>query len=133
MSARSSDVAAASLSSDRETSAEARDTGESHFSQKSAARRQTGAHRSARLLLGRVWASVLNILSPCLPFGLIPENAKLIDVYVFLFDEFLLITKIKRNKKVCRRVVVVALTGLEGSEAIFIGNTLTFYSMGRVP
>ncbi|XP_019749511.1 pleckstrin homology domain-containing family G member 7 [Hippocampus comes] len=27
------------------------------------------------------------------------ENAKLIDVYVFLFDEFLLITKIKRNKK----------------------------------
>uniref|UniRef100_A0A3Q2XX00 Pleckstrin homology domain containing, family G (with RhoGef domain) member 7 n=1 Tax=Hippocampus comes TaxID=109280 RepID=A0A3Q2XX00_HIPCM len=28
------------------------------------------------------------------------ENAKLIDVYVFLFDEFLLITKIKRNKKV---------------------------------
>lgn len=27
------------------------------------------------------------------------ENAKLIDVYMFLFDEFLLITKIKRNKK----------------------------------
>ncbi|XP_056273112.1 pleckstrin homology domain-containing family G member 7 isoform X2 [Pseudoliparis swirei] len=27
------------------------------------------------------------------------ENAKLIDVYLFLFDEFLLITKIKRNKK----------------------------------
>uniref|UniRef100_A0A3B4ZWW2 Pleckstrin homology domain containing, family G (with RhoGef domain) member 7 n=1 Tax=Stegastes partitus TaxID=144197 RepID=A0A3B4ZWW2_9TELE len=28
------------------------------------------------------------------------ENTKLIDVYLFLFDEFLLITKIKRNKKV---------------------------------
>ncbi|XP_035763052.1 pleckstrin homology domain-containing family G member 7 [Neolamprologus brichardi] len=27
------------------------------------------------------------------------ENAKLIDVYMFLFDEFLLITKMKRNKK----------------------------------
>uniref|UniRef100_A0A3Q2CIG3 Pleckstrin homology domain containing, family G (with RhoGef domain) member 7 n=1 Tax=Cyprinodon variegatus TaxID=28743 RepID=A0A3Q2CIG3_CYPVA len=27
------------------------------------------------------------------------ENTKLIDVYLFLFDEFLLITKIKRNKK----------------------------------
>uniref|UniRef100_A0A3P8V4L5 Pleckstrin homology domain containing, family G (with RhoGef domain) member 7 n=1 Tax=Cynoglossus semilaevis TaxID=244447 RepID=A0A3P8V4L5_CYNSE len=27
------------------------------------------------------------------------ENAKLVDVYLFLFDEFLLITKIKRNKK----------------------------------
>ncbi|XP_077423542.1 pleckstrin homology domain-containing family G member 7 [Vanacampus margaritifer] len=27
------------------------------------------------------------------------ENAKLIDVYLFLFDEFLLITKMKRNKK----------------------------------
>ncbi|KAM9481198.1 pleckstrin homology domain-containing family G member 7 isoform 1-T1 [Clarias gariepinus] len=27
------------------------------------------------------------------------ENAKLNDVYVFLFDEFLLITKVKRNKK----------------------------------
>ncbi|MEQ2311992.1 hypothetical protein AMECASPLE_026379 [Ameca splendens] len=27
------------------------------------------------------------------------ENAKLIDVYLFLFDEFLLITKIKRTKK----------------------------------
>ncbi|XP_029010721.1 pleckstrin homology domain-containing family G member 7 isoform X2 [Betta splendens] len=27
------------------------------------------------------------------------ENAKLIDVFLFLFDEFLLITKIKRNKK----------------------------------
>ncbi|KAM9375621.1 pleckstrin homology domain-containing family G member 7 isoform 1-T3 [Pholidichthys leucotaenia] len=30
---------------------------------------------------------------------MLTENAKLIDVYVFLFDEFLLITKIKRNKK----------------------------------
>lgn len=29
-----------------------------------------------------------------------PENAKLHDVYLFLFDDFLLITKIKRNKKV---------------------------------
>ncbi|XP_075998333.1 pleckstrin homology domain-containing family G member 7 isoform X2 [Genypterus blacodes] len=29
----------------------------------------------------------------------ITENAKLVDVYLFLFDEFLLITKIKRNKK----------------------------------
>uniref|UniRef100_A0A3B3XN01 Pleckstrin homology domain containing, family G (with RhoGef domain) member 7 n=1 Tax=Poecilia mexicana TaxID=48701 RepID=A0A3B3XN01_9TELE len=29
------------------------------------------------------------------------ENTKLIDVYLFLFDEFLLITKIKRSKKVC--------------------------------
>lgn len=28
------------------------------------------------------------------------ENAKLNDVYMFLFDEFLLITKVKRNKKV---------------------------------
>uniref|UniRef100_A0A3Q3LGW0 Pleckstrin homology domain containing, family G (with RhoGef domain) member 7 n=1 Tax=Mastacembelus armatus TaxID=205130 RepID=A0A3Q3LGW0_9TELE len=28
------------------------------------------------------------------------ENTKLIDVYLFLFDEFLLITKMKRNKKV---------------------------------
>uniref|UniRef100_A0A3Q4GP33 Pleckstrin homology domain containing, family G (with RhoGef domain) member 7 n=1 Tax=Neolamprologus brichardi TaxID=32507 RepID=A0A3Q4GP33_NEOBR len=28
------------------------------------------------------------------------ENAKLIDVYMFLFDEFLLITKMKRNKKI---------------------------------
>ncbi|CAJ1056976.1 pleckstrin homology domain-containing family G member 7 [Xyrichtys novacula] len=27
------------------------------------------------------------------------ENTKLVDVYMFLFDEFLLITKIKRNKK----------------------------------
>nr|XP_020515021.2 uncharacterized protein LOC110003802 isoform X2 [Labrus bergylta] len=27
------------------------------------------------------------------------ENTKLVDVYLFLFDEFLLITKIKRNKK----------------------------------
>lgn len=27
------------------------------------------------------------------------ENAKLVDVYLFLFDEFLLITKIKRSKK----------------------------------
>ncbi|XP_054633116.1 pleckstrin homology domain-containing family G member 7 [Dunckerocampus dactyliophorus] len=27
------------------------------------------------------------------------ENTKLLDVYLFLFDEFLLITKIKRNKK----------------------------------
>ncbi|KAG7217362.1 hypothetical protein INR49_021529 [Caranx melampygus] len=27
------------------------------------------------------------------------ENTKLIDVYLFLFDEFLLITKLKRNKK----------------------------------
>ncbi|XP_061138596.1 pleckstrin homology domain-containing family G member 7-like [Syngnathus typhle] len=27
------------------------------------------------------------------------ENTKQIDVYLFLFDEFLLITKIKRNKK----------------------------------
>ncbi|XP_061825906.1 pleckstrin homology domain-containing family G member 7 isoform X1 [Nerophis lumbriciformis] len=27
------------------------------------------------------------------------ENSKLIDVYLFLFDEFLLITKLKRNKK----------------------------------
>ncbi|XP_053174833.1 pleckstrin homology domain-containing family G member 7 [Scomber japonicus] len=27
------------------------------------------------------------------------ENTKMIDVYLFLFDEFLLITKIKRNKK----------------------------------
>lgn len=27
------------------------------------------------------------------------ENAKFLDVYLFLFDEFLLITKIKRNKK----------------------------------
>lgn len=33
-------------------------------------------------------------------FGSLLENAKLIDVYLFLFDEFLLITKIKRNKKV---------------------------------
>ncbi|XP_061628747.1 pleckstrin homology domain-containing family G member 7 isoform X2 [Phyllopteryx taeniolatus] len=30
---------------------------------------------------------------------ILTENAKLIDVYLFLFDEFLLITKIKRNKK----------------------------------
>lgn len=28
------------------------------------------------------------------------ENSKLNDVYLFLFDEFLLITKVKRNKKV---------------------------------
>lgn len=28
------------------------------------------------------------------------ENGKLQNVYLFLFDEFLLITKIKRNKKV---------------------------------
>lgn len=40
-------------------------------------------------------------------FGLFPENTKMIDVYLFLFDEFLLITKIKRNKKV--RPVNVAL------------------------
>ena len=33
-------------------------------------------------------------------FGSLLENTKLIDVYLFLFDEFLLITKIKRNKKV---------------------------------
>lgn len=33
-------------------------------------------------------------------FGPFPENTKLIDAYLFLFDEFLLITKIKRNKKV---------------------------------
>ncbi|KAL6106960.1 plekhg7 [Pungitius sinensis] len=30
---------------------------------------------------------------------MLTENTKLIDVYLFLFDEFLLITKIKRNKK----------------------------------
>ncbi|XP_062245331.1 pleckstrin homology domain-containing family G member 7 [Platichthys flesus] len=30
---------------------------------------------------------------------LLTENTKPVDVYVFLFDEFLLITKIKRNKK----------------------------------
>uniref|UniRef100_A0AAQ4QNV9 Pleckstrin homology domain containing, family G (with RhoGef domain) member 7 n=1 Tax=Gasterosteus aculeatus aculeatus TaxID=481459 RepID=A0AAQ4QNV9_GASAC len=30
---------------------------------------------------------------------MLSENTKLIDVYLFLFDEFLLITKIKRNKK----------------------------------
>uniref|UniRef100_A0AAV2L567 PH domain-containing protein n=1 Tax=Knipowitschia caucasica TaxID=637954 RepID=A0AAV2L567_KNICA len=30
---------------------------------------------------------------------LLTENTKLLDVYLFLFDEFLLITKIKRNKK----------------------------------
>lgn len=33
-------------------------------------------------------------------YGSPPENTKLVDVYLFLFDEFLLITKIKRNKKV---------------------------------
>lgn len=35
-------------------------------------------------------------------FGSLLENTKLVDVYLFLFDEFLLITKIKRNKKVRR-------------------------------
>lgn len=29
----------------------------------------------------------------------LPENTKMVDVYLFLFDEFLLITKIKKNKK----------------------------------
>lgn len=38
-------------------------------------------------------------------FGSFTENAKLIDVCLFLFDEFLLITKIKRSKKVCHSVV----------------------------
>ncbi|NXP71138.1 PKHG7 protein, partial [Ramphastos sulfuratus] len=29
------------------------------------------------------------------------ESTRLLDVYLFLFDDFLLITKIKRNKKKC--------------------------------
>ncbi|NXD57296.1 PKHG7 protein, partial [Corvus moneduloides] len=31
---------------------------------------------------------------------MLAESTRLLDVYLFLFDDFLLITKIKRNKKV---------------------------------
>ena len=39
-----------------------------------------------------------------------PENTKMVDVYLFLFDEFLLITKIKRNKKVGYFTVLIAIS-----------------------
>ena len=33
-------------------------------------------------------------------YYVVTENAKLHEVFLFLFDEFLLVTKLKRNKKV---------------------------------
>uniref|UniRef100_A0A3P9PYI9 Pleckstrin homology domain containing, family G (with RhoGef domain) member 7 n=1 Tax=Poecilia reticulata TaxID=8081 RepID=A0A3P9PYI9_POERE len=48
------------------------------------------------------------------------ENTKLIDVYLFLFDEFLLITKIKRSKKVCAH-----LQNLELNQLLKEGCTFT--------
>uniref|UniRef100_A0A8D0ANL7 Pleckstrin homology domain containing, family G (with RhoGef domain) member 7 n=1 Tax=Sander lucioperca TaxID=283035 RepID=A0A8D0ANL7_SANLU len=50
-------------------------------------------------------------------------NTKLNDVYLFLFDEFLLITKIKRNKKVCHSVVL--LSNLELDHLLKEGCTFT--------
>uniref|UniRef100_A0A3B4Z1S1 Pleckstrin homology domain containing, family G (with RhoGef domain) member 7 n=1 Tax=Seriola lalandi dorsalis TaxID=1841481 RepID=A0A3B4Z1S1_SERLL len=50
------------------------------------------------------------------------ENTKLIDVYLFLFDEFLLITKIKRNKKV-RRPLVLPPQNLELDQLLKEGCT----------
>uniref|UniRef100_A0A3B4V263 Pleckstrin homology domain containing, family G (with RhoGef domain) member 7 n=1 Tax=Seriola dumerili TaxID=41447 RepID=A0A3B4V263_SERDU len=52
------------------------------------------------------------------------ENTKLIDVYLFLFDEFLLITKIKRNKKV-RRPLVLPPQNLELDQLLKEGCTFT--------
>uniref|UniRef100_A0A3Q1FDP6 Pleckstrin homology domain containing, family G (with RhoGef domain) member 7 n=1 Tax=Acanthochromis polyacanthus TaxID=80966 RepID=A0A3Q1FDP6_9TELE len=51
------------------------------------------------------------------------ENTKLIDVYLFLFDEFLLITKIKRNKKVL--IDTQPLQNLELDQLLKEGCTFT--------
>lgn len=91
--------------SESETSPKGCHPGESHFSQKSAARRESTAHRCSQLKHG-LRALPLDYLSQISLHlsALSPENTKLVDVYLFLFDEFLLITKIKRNKKVRRSV-----------------------------
>lgn len=94
---------AASLS-ESETSLKGCHFGEPNFSQKSAARRETGALRCPHSLQNcdkfyNLSALTIWNLTPSL-FGSLPENTKLVDVYLFLFDEFLLITKMKRSKKV---------------------------------
>lgn len=95
--------------SESETPAEGRHAGESHLSPESAARREAGAHRwhSGQQPPAHFSCSALWTKSLILCFGSLPENTKLIDVYLFLFDEFLLITKIKRNKKVCRPLALI--------------------------
>uniref|UniRef100_A0A8C5GJ79 Pleckstrin homology domain-containing family G member 7-like n=1 Tax=Gouania willdenowi TaxID=441366 RepID=A0A8C5GJ79_GOUWI len=56
---------------------------------------------------------------------LLTENTKLVEVYLFLFDEFLLITKIKRNKKVGQQSPLRLQQNLELDQLLKDGCTFT--------